>query len=119
MEIEKILSAVDHTLLYQCATKSDIAQICDDGIKYKTASVCIPPSYVSFAKEYVGDKIPVCTVIGFPNGYSATKIKCLEAEDAVLSGANEIDMVINIGYLKDRRYDDLLNEIKVVKAAVY
>ncbi len=117
MEIEKILSAVDHTLLSQCATKSDIAQICDDGIKYKTASVCIPPSYVSFAKEHVGDKIPVCTVIGFPNGYSATKIKCLEAEDAVLSGANEIDMVINIGYLKDRRYDDLLNEIKVVKAA--
>ena len=117
MELEKILSAVDHTLLAQGATWEKITAICDDGIKYHTASVCIPASYVERAKEYVGDKVAVCTVIGFPNGYSTTATKCFETEDAIKNGADEIDMVINIGWLKDKRYDDLLAEIKAVKAA--
>lgn len=96
---------------------ADIKQCCDDGIKYATASVCIPASYVAEAKKYVGDKLKICTVIGFPNGYSTTAAKCFEAEDAVKNGADEIDMVINIGWLKDKRYDELLNEIKAVKKA--
>lgn len=117
MDIKSILSKVDHTLLSQTATWEEIKQICDDGIKYGCASVCIPASYVKEAAEYVDGKIPVCTVIGFPNGYSTTAAKCFEAEDAVKNGAEEIDMVINIGALKDKKYDFTLNEINAVKAA--
>ena len=115
MEINEILSRVDHTLLSVNASWDEIREICDDGIKYGCASVCIPPSYVKAAKSYVGDKILVCTVIGFPCGYSTTAVKCFEAECAVKDGADEIDMVINIGWLKDKRYDDILNEINAVK----
>ena len=117
METSKILAAVDHTLLAQAATWEDIRAICDDGIRYATASVCIPASYVRQAKEYVGEKMAVCTVIGFPNGYSTTAAKCFEAEDAVNNGADEVDMVINIGWVKDRKWEALLEEIKAVKAA--
>lgn len=117
MELIKILSCVDHTLLSQTATWEDIQVICDDGILYKVASVCIPASYVKRASEYVGGDLAICTVIGFPNGYSTTESKCFEAEDAVKNGASEIDMVINIGWLKDKDYNSILNEIKSVKAA--
>ena len=117
MDVNKILSAVDHTLLAQGATWDEIKTICDDGIRYGCASVCIPPSYVSQAARYVAGRIRICTVIGFPNGYSTTAVKCFEAADAVKNGADEIDMVINIGWLKDRRYDDLLDEINAVKKA--
>ena len=117
MDLTKILAAVDHTLLAQGATWEQIKGICDDGMKYHTASVCIPASYAAQAKAYVGDKLAVCTVIGFPNGYSTTAAKCFEASDAVKNGADEIDMVINIGWAKDQRWDDLLEEIKAVKAA--
>lgn len=115
MEIKEILSKVDHTVLSQTATWQDIKELCDDGIKYGCASVCIPPSYVKKAKEYVGDKLKICTVIGFPNGYNTTAVKCFEASDVVKNGADEIDMVINIGFLKDKRYDELQNEITQVK----
>ena len=117
MELSEILSRVDHTLLAQDATLDQIKAICDDGIKYKTASVCIPASYVKNLKEYVGDRLTICTVIGFPNGYSTTKKKVFETEDAISNGADEIDMVINIGWLKDKRDDLLLSEIKQVKKA--
>lgn len=117
MDIKEILSKVDHTVLGQAATWDDIKALCDDGIKYGTASVCIPASYVNQAKEYVGDKLAICTVIGFPNGYSTTAVKCFETEDAVKNGADEIDMVINVGWLKDKKYDELLEEIKAVKAS--
>ena len=117
MQITEILSRVDHTLLSQTATADEIKAICDDGIKYGCASVCIPPSYVSLAKSYVGDRIKICTVIGFPNGYNTTEVKCFEATDAVAKGADEIDMVINLGMLKDKRYAELLGEIKAVKNA--
>lgn len=117
MDIKKILSTVDHTLLAQGATWEEIKTICDDGIRYGCASVCIPPSCVPQAARYVDGRIPICTVIGFPNGYSTTAVKCFEAADAVKNGADEIDMVINIGWLKDQRYDDLLNEINAVKQA--
>ncbi len=117
MELNKILSAVDHTLLAQGATWEDIRAICDDGIQYQTASVCIPASYVQRAKEYVGDKLAICTVIGFPNGYSTTAAKCFETEDALKNGADEIDMVINVGWVKDKRWDDLLEEIRTIKTA--
>ena len=117
MDIKTILAAVDHTLLAQGATWEQIRDVCDDGIKYGAASVCIPASYVAQAKSYVGDKLPVCTVIGFPNGYSTTAAKCFETEDAVKNGADEIDMVINIGWVKDRKWDDLLAEIKAIKDA--
>ena len=117
MEIKEILSFVDHTLLSQTATWEEIKAICDDGIKYGCASVCIPPSYVKEASEYVNGKIKICTVIGFPNGYNTTKAKCFEAYDAVENGADEIDMVINIGMLKDKRFDDVLYEISEVKKA--
>ena len=117
MEISKILSHCDHTLLAVDATWERIKQICDDGIEYSTASVCIPASYVSQAKKYVGDKLAICTVIGFPNGYSTTKSKVFEAADAVENGADEVDMVINVGWAKDSRFDDILNEIKQVKEA--
>ena len=114
---EKILSVCDHTLLAQNATWEQIRAICDDGIKYGTASVCIPPVFVGRAKEYVGDKLAICTVIGFPNGYNSTAVKVFETKDAIVEGADEIDMVINIGELKARNYDYLLNEIKQIKAA--
>ena len=117
MDIKKILSFVDHTLLAQNATWEEIKALLDDGIKYSCASCCIPASFVKQAKDYVGEKLAICTVIGFPNGYSTTAVKCFETEDAVKNGADEIDMVINIGWLKDKRYDDLLNEIKAVKAS--
>ncbi len=119
MTIQHILSKVDHTLLAQNATWGQIQAVCDDGIQYGTASVCIPASFVRQAKAYVGDRLPICTVIGFPNGYSTTAVKVFEAEDAVRSGADEIDMVINIGWLRDRRYTDVLKEIEAVKTACH
>ena len=117
MDNKDILSKVDHTLLSQTATFEEIKKICDDGIKYNVASVCIPASYVKRAKEYVGDKIAICTVIGFPNGYSTTATKVFETEDAIKNGADEIDMVINLGYVKDKMFDEVLEEIKAVKKA--
>ena len=114
-ELQDILSRVDHTLLAQSATWKEIKAICDDGIKYGCASVCIPASYVKQAAEYVAGKIAVCTVIGFPNGYDTTAAKCFEASDAVDNGASEIDMVINIGWVKDGLYDKVLSEIRDVK----
>ena len=117
MEMKEILSKVDHTLLSQSATWEQIRAICDDGMKYHTASVCIPASYVKQAADYVDGKLPICTVIGFPNGYDTTKAKCFEASDAVENGAQEVDMVINIGWVKDQKWDALLEEIKTVKAA--
>lgn len=117
MDIDKILSMVDHTLLSQSATFEEIKALCDDGIKYKTASVCIPMSYVKRAKEYVGDRLKICTVIGFPNGYVTENVKCFEATEAVAEGADEIDMVINIGDVKNGDFDKVLKEIKAVKKA--
>ncbi len=114
-ELQNILSRVDHTLLAQGATWKEIKAICDDGIKYGCASVCIPASYVKQAAEYVAGRIAVCTVIGFPNGYDTTAAKCFEASDAVEGGASEIDMVINIGWVKDGLYDKVLSEIRDVK----
>ena len=114
-ELQDILSRVDHTLLAQGATWKEIKAICDDGIKYGCASVCIPASYVKQAAEYVAGRIPVCTVIGFPNGYDTTAAKCFEASDTVANGASEIDMVINIGWVKDGLYDKVLSEIRDVK----
>ena len=117
MEISNITSKVDHTLLKPESTWEQIREICDDGIKYGTATVCIPPSFIKEAKEYVGEKLKVCTVAGFPNGYNTTAVKCFEAEDGVKNGADEIDMVINIGWVKEKKWDNLLNEIKAVKEA--
>ena len=117
MDIQKILSLCDHTLLSQTATWAEIRALCDDGMKYHTASVCIPASYVKAARDYVGGKLPVCTVIGFPNGYSTTEAKCFEAANAVTNGADEVDMVINLGWVKDGKFDLVLEEIKAVKAA--
>lgn len=117
MYIKDILSKVDHTLLKQCATWEEIKLICNDGIKYGTASVCIPPSFVKKAKEYVNDSVKICTVIGFPNGYSTTETKVFETENALKNGADEIDMVINLGDLRDKRYDIILSEIKSIKSA--
>ena len=117
METKDILKHVDHTLLTQTATWEEIQKICDDAVEYGTASVCIPPSYVKQAKEYVKDKIAVCTVIGFPNGYSTTAVKEFEAKDALENGADEIDMVINIGWAKQGRFDLIENEICTLKAA--
>ena len=114
--MENILSKVDHTLLLQNATWQEIKEVIDDGIKYNVASVCIPPCYVKMAREY-SEKITICTVIGFPNGNMTTETKCFETENAVKNGADEIDMVINIGFLKDKRYDDILNEINSIKKA--
>ena len=119
MEMKKILSMVDHTLLKQESTWEQIKEICDDGMKYETASVCIPPAFVKQAKEYVGDKLQICTVIGFPNGYNTTAVKCFETEDAVKNGADEIDMVINIGWVKEQKWNELLEEIKAVKVACH
>ena len=117
MDNKEILKHVDHTLLAQGATWDEIRKICDDAIEYGTASVCIPPSYVKQAKEYVGDKMAVCTVIGFPNGYSTTKTKEFETKDALANGADEIDMIINIGWVKDKKYDLVEDEIRTLKAA--
>jgi deoxyribose-phosphate aldolase len=117
MEIKEILSKCDHTLLLQGSTWEQIKAICDDGIKFSCASVCIPASFVKRAKEYVGDRLAICTVIGFPNGYSTTAVKVFETADAIKNGADEIDMVINIGDLKDGRYDEILAEINAIKAA--
>lgn len=117
MERKEIYGKVDHTLLKQDATWEQIREICEDALEYGTASVCIPPSYVKQAKEYLGERMAVCTVIGFPNGYSTTAVKVFETEDAIRSGADEIDMVINIGWLKDKAYDRILDEIRQVKAA--
>ena len=117
MNTQYILSKCDHTLLAQSATWDDIRAICDDGIKYGTASVCIPPSFVSRAKDYVGGKLAICTVIGFPNGYNPTAVKVYETEDAVRGGADEIDMVINIGELKAGNHDYVREEIRAIKKA--
>lgn len=117
MKLSYILSKCDHTLLAQNATWDEIKATIDDGINFKTASVCIPASYVKMAKQYAADKIKICTVIGFPNGYSTAKTKVFETADAVKNGADEIDMVINIGMLKDGLYDDILSEIRAVRAA--
>lgn len=117
MEVKQLMKHVDHTLLAQAATWEEIKQICDDAMAYGTASVCIPPSYVKQAKEYVKDNMEVCTVIGFPNGYSTTAVKEFEAKDAIAGGASEIDMVINLGWLKDKKYDLLKEEISRLKAA--
>ena len=117
MELTDILSKCDHTLLSQDATWEQIKAICEDGMKYKTASVCIPASFVKQAKEYVGGRLAICTVIGFPNGYDTTAAKCFMAMDAVANGADEVDMVINIGWLKEGKYDEVCDEIKAVKAA--
>lgn len=114
MELNKILSKCDHTLLKQTATFEDIKALCDDGIKFKTASVCIPPCYVKQAKEYVEDKLKICTVIGFPNGYNSTDVKSFETYEALIDGADEIDMVINIGELKAKNYDYVQNEILTI-----
>ena len=118
-ELKPILARVDHTLLSQTATWDQIRAICDDGVKYGCASVCIPASYVKQAAEYVAGKIAVCTVIGFPNGYDTTASKCFQATDAVNNGASEIDMVINLGWVKDRKWEDLLSEIKAIKEACH
>ncbi|MBR2927152.1 MAG: deoxyribose-phosphate aldolase [Clostridia bacterium] len=117
MKLSEILSKCDHTLLAQSATWEDIRAVCDDGIRFSTASVCIPACYVKAAKEYVGDKLQICTVIGFPNGYSTTATKVFECRDALANGADEIDMVINVGFLKAGRYDEILSELKELKAA--
>jgi deoxyribose-phosphate aldolase len=117
LDYSDILKKVDHTLLSPDARWSEIRELCDDAIRFGTASVCIPASYVKKAKEYVCTKMKICTVIGFPTGYSTTAAKCFEAGDAVANGADEIDMVINIGFLKDKLYDCLLDEIKAVKSA--
>ncbi len=117
MDIKEILNHCDHTLLKQEATWDQIKEIADDAIKYKTASICIPPCYIKRAKEYVGDKVQLCTVIGFPNGNMTTATKVFETKDALENGADEIDMVINIGELRAKNYDFVLNEIKEIKAA--
>ncbi len=117
MELSEILAACDHTLLAQTATWADIRAICDDGMKYHTASVCIPASFVKQAKEYVGDKLTICTVIGFPNGYDTTAAKCFMATDAVDNGAGEVDMVINIGWAKEGKWDEITAEIAAIKKA--
>lgn len=117
MELSAILAKCDHTLLSPTATWEQIRALCDEGMEYKTASVCIPASYVEKAKAYVGNKLAICTVIGFPNGYETTKAKCFMAADAVDKGADEVDMVINLGWVKDGQYALVLDEIKAVKAA--
>ena len=117
MELKDILAKCDHTLLAQTSTWDEIKAICDDGMKYATASVCIPASFVKQAKDYVGDKLAICTVIGFPNGYATTASKCFMASDAVDNGADEVDMVINIGWAKEAKWDAITAEIAAIKAA--
>ena len=116
MDIKDILSKVDHTLLNPKATWEEIKNICDDGMKYSTASVCIPPSFVKRAKEYVGNRLKICTVIGFPNGYNTAEVKIFETENAIENGADEIDMVINLGDLMDKNYGNILSEITKIKS---
>ena len=117
MELQTILSKCDHTLLAQTATWAEIKAVCDDGIKYHTASVCIPASFAKKGKKYVGEKLPICTVIGFPNGYDTTAAKCFMASDAVDNGADEVDMVINIGWAKEGKWAEITDEIAAVKKA--
>ena len=117
MTYRDVLAKVDHTVLKQTTTSADIQKLCDDALKYHTASICIPPAYVKQAADYLGDRLAVCTVIGFPNGSNTTETKAFEIRDAVKNGAKELDMVINIGWVKDRRWEDLLTEIKAVKAS--
>ena len=117
MNISEILAKCDHTLLGQASTWAEIKAICDDGMKYATASVCIPASFVKQAKEYTGDKLAICTVIGFPNGYATTRAKCFMASDAVDNGADEVDMVINIGWAKEGKWAEITEEIRAIKAA--
>ena len=117
MDVKKILAMCDHTLLSQTATWDEIRAICDDGMKYGCASVCIPASYVREAAEYVAGKLPICTVIGFPNGYATTAAKCFMASDAVDNGAAEVDMVVNLGWVKDQKWEEILSEIRAIKAA--
>ena len=117
MELKEILSKCDHTLLSQTATWEEIRAICDDGMKYGCASVCIPASFVKQAAEYAAGKLPICTVIGFPNGYDTTAAKCFMARDAVANGADEVDMVINLGWVKEGKWEDLLAEIRAIKEA--
>lgn len=117
MEITDILSKVDHTNLKQIATWDDIKKLCEEGVKYNVASVCIPPSFVKKAKDTYGDRLKVCTVIGFPNGYNTTAVKVFETKDAVNNGADEIDMVINIGLVKAKEFDKVEDEIKQIKEA--
>lgn len=117
MELSEILSRCDHTLLKQEATWDQIKELCDEAVEYGCASVCIAPCFVKRASEYLGDKLKVCTVIGFPNGYSTTAVKAFEAENAIRHGADEIDMVVNISMIKDQRWDRILAEIKNVKLA--
>lgn len=115
MNAKDILKYCDHTLLAQTATWDEIRSVIDEGIKYETASICIPPSYVAQAKDYAGNNLKICTVIGFPNGYSTTAVKAFETGDAIDNGADEIDMVINLGWVKDSRWEDIENEIKTIK----
>ena len=115
MDISEILAHCDHTLLATTATWEQVREVCDDGMRYGTASVCIPPCYVASAKQYIGDKLKICTVIGFPNGDSTTAVKCFEAENAIMAGADEIDMVIHVGSLKAGRYGDIVAEIRALK----
>ena len=117
MDKKMILSTVDHTLLKQTATWEDIKIICEDAMKYEVASVCIPPSFVKKAKDFVGDKMKVCTVIGFPNGYNTTAVKVFETVDAIKNGADEIDMVINLGMVKEKKFNEVTKEIKAIKEA--
>ncbi len=117
MDKKDVLKIVDHTLLTQTATWDEIRQILDDAMKYETASACIPASYVKQAAEYVGGKLPICTVIGFPNGYNTTAVKVFETKDAIANGAEEIDMVINIGHLKDKKYQEIEDEIRQIYEA--
>jgi len=115
MDIYSVLSRCDHTLLVPTATWTEIKALCDDGIRFQTASVCIPASFVAQAKEYVGDKLAICTVIGFPNGYDTTASKCFMAYDAVSHGADEVDMVVNLGWVKEGKFDDVTEEIRQIK----
>ena len=117
MKIQDIVKTVDHTLLKQCSTSADIISLCHEAVKYGAASVCVPPAHVKTAAEFLKGALPVCTVIGFPNGYSTTAVKCFEAADAIKNGAEEIDMVVNLGLVREGRFDAVLEEIKAVKAA--
>lgn len=115
MDPKELLRKVDHTLLRQTATWNDIRRLCSEGIQYHTASVCLPPCFVKQAKDYVSGRIPICTVIGFPNGYNTTAVKCFEAKEAVRNGADELDMVINLGWVKEKAYDKVLEEIQELR----
>ncbi len=116
-QVKQILTKVDHTLLRVDSRWEEIQEVLDDAMRYETASACIPPSFVERAEAYVDGRLPICTVIGFPNGYATTATKCFEASDAVAKGASEIDMVVNVGWVKEGRFDDILDEIDQVKAA--